>query len=102
MADQDNDGYTIERFIHGWKDSYNDVQPWKYKDLPAAFGAPKDKVLTYRVESKMQVDHLFLDKEFSSGETDKLRFVELVMPWDDAPAALKSTAENAAKRNAEA
>ncbi|KAF1973433.1 pyruvate decarboxylase-like protein [Bimuria novae-zelandiae CBS 107.79] len=96
-----NNGYTIERFIHGWEDSYNDVQEWKYKDLPATFGASKDQYLTYRVETKKQVEELFLDKEFSSGDTQKLRFVELVMPWDDAPAALKSTAEAAAKRNAE-
>ncbi|KAJ4348470.1 uncharacterized protein N0V89_009845 [Didymosphaeria variabile] len=97
-----NNGYTIERFIHGMEDPYNDVQEWKYKDLPAAFGAPKEQYLTYRVETKKQVEELFMDKEFSSGDTQKLRFVELVMPWDDAPAALKSTAEAAAKRNAEA
>ena len=96
-----NNGYTIERFIHGWEDSYNDVQEWKYKDLPATFGAPKEQYLTYRVETKKDVEELFMDKEFSSGDTQKLRFVELVMPCDDAPAALKSTAEAAAKRNAE-
>ncbi|ORX97283.1 Thiamin diphosphate-binding protein [Clohesyomyces aquaticus] len=96
-----NDGYTIERFIHGWKDSYNDIQPWEYKALPAVFGAPKDKLLTYRVSSKKEVEELFMDREFSSGDTDKLRFVELVIPWDDAPSALKYTAEAAAKRNAE-
>lgn len=83
------------------EDSYNDVQEWKYKDLPAAFGASKDQYLTYRVETKKQVEELFMDKEFSSGDTQKLRFVELVMPWDDAPAALKFTADAAAKRNAE-
>ncbi|KAF2177844.1 DHS-like NAD/FAD-binding domain-containing protein [Zopfia rhizophila CBS 207.26] len=95
-----NDGYTIERYIHGWQDSYNDVQQWDYKALPFAFGAKKGEVLTYRVSTKKEVEELFLDKEFSSGETQKLRFVELVIPWDDAPKALKSTAESAAKRNA--
>lgn len=97
-----NNGYTIERFIHGWEDSYNDIQEWRYKDLPAAFGAKPGEVLTYRVETKQQVEQLFVDKEFVSGETTKMRFVELVMPWDDAPKALKSTAAAAAKRNAEA
>ncbi|KAF2106377.1 thiamine diphosphate-binding protein [Lophiotrema nucula] len=95
-----NNGYTIERYIHGWQDSYNDVQEWKYKDLPAAFGAEKGSVLTYRVESKKDVDELFHNEEFASGDTQKMRFVELVMPWDDAPEALKATAEAAAKRNA--
>jgi pyruvate decarboxylase len=96
-----NNGYTIERYIHGWEESYNDVQEWKYKDLPAAFGAKEDSVLTYRVETKEELEALFSNEEFASGETTKLRFVELVMKWDDAPKALKSTAEVTAKRNAE-
>ncbi|KAH7085660.1 thiamine diphosphate-binding protein [Paraphoma chrysanthemicola] len=94
-----NKGYTIERLIHGMKDSYNDVQEWKYKDLPAVFGARKGQVLTYRVETKEALEKLFSDKEFSGPETDKMRFVELVMPWDDAPAALKGVAEAAARTN---
>ena len=31
-----NDGYTIERAIH--EGSYNDIQPWKYQQLPHVFG----------------------------------------------------------------
>jgi indolepyruvate decarboxylase len=31
-----NDGYTIERVIHDG--SYNDIQPWKYHQLPQIFG----------------------------------------------------------------
>ena len=31
-----NDGYTIERVIHD--NSYNDLQPWKYHQLPQVFG----------------------------------------------------------------
>lgn len=97
-----NNGYTIERFIHGWEDEYNDVQEWKYKELPAAFGATKDQVLTYRVETKQQVEELFKNEEFASPDSQKLRFVELVMRWDDAPAALVDTASVTAKRNAQA
>jgi pyruvate decarboxylase len=97
-----NKGYTIERYIHGWQDSYNDVQEWDYKALPAAFGGAKDSYKTYRVESKKEVEELFADEEFVSAETQKLRFVEIVMRWDDAPAALKSTAAAAAKTNADA
>ncbi|OAL46237.1 pyruvate decarboxylase-like protein [Pyrenochaeta sp. DS3sAY3a] len=95
-----NNGYTIERLIHGWDDAYNDVQEWKYKELPGVFGAKDGQVLTYRVETKEELETLFKDEEFSSGETKKLRFVELVMPWDDAPATLKKVAESAAKTNA--
>ncbi|KAF2129817.1 pyruvate decarboxylase [Dothidotthia symphoricarpi CBS 119687] len=94
-----NNGYTIERLIHGMEDPYNDVQEWKYKDLPATFGAKEGSVLTYRVETKEQLEDLFRDEEFSSGDTQKMRFVELVMPWDDAPAALKDVAASAARTN---
>ncbi|CAI6338428.1 unnamed protein product [Periconia digitata] len=95
-----NSGYTIERLIHGMQDPYNDVQEWKYKELPAAFGGKEgDDVLTYRVETKEEVEKLFADEVFVSEETKQLRFVELVMPWDDAPEALKQVAASAAKRN---
>jgi pyruvate decarboxylase len=97
-----NKGYTIERLIHGMEDAYNDVQEWKYKELPTVFGAEPGSVLTYRVETKEALEKLFNDDEFSSGETKKMRFVELVMPWDDAPASLKQIAESAAKTNAKA
>jgi pyruvate decarboxylase len=95
-----NNGYTIERLIHGWEDAYNDVPEWKYKELPAVFGAEPGSVLTYRVETKKEIEDLFKNEEFSSGETQKMRFVELVMPWDDAPAALKDVAAAAAAKNA--
>jgi pyruvate decarboxylase len=94
-----NQGYTIERLIHGMKDTYNDVQEWKYKDLPSVFGAKEGSVETYRVETKEELEGLFGDEEFSSGETKKMRFVELVMPWDDAPEALKGVARGAEERN---
>ncbi|KAF1844061.1 pyruvate decarboxylase [Cucurbitaria berberidis CBS 394.84] len=95
-----NNGYTIERLIHGMEDPYNDVPEWKYKELPRVFGAEEGSVLTYRVSTKEEVENLFKDEEFSSGETKKMRFVELVMPWDDAPAALKAVCESAARTNA--
>ena len=28
-----NDGYTIERLIHGEKAGYNDIQPWKHSNI---------------------------------------------------------------------
>ncbi|OJJ43598.1 hypothetical protein ASPZODRAFT_19320 [Penicilliopsis zonata CBS 506.65] len=34
-----NDGYTIERCIHGKNQAYNDVAPWRYLLAPAFFSA---------------------------------------------------------------
>ena len=35
-----NDGYTVERAIHGPDEPYNDIAQWDWTALPAAFGAP--------------------------------------------------------------
>lgn len=96
-----NDGYTIERYIHGWDADYNDIQPWRYMALPHAFGAKDGQMQTYFVKTKSDVQKLFEDKEFSSGDNKKLRFVELYMKKEDAPRVLKMTAEAAERRNKE-
>ncbi|UFS96555.1 alpha-keto acid decarboxylase family protein [Nocardia huaxiensis] len=42
----DNNGYAIERAIHGPGAAYNDIAPWRWDDLPRAFGGDEDSVLT--------------------------------------------------------
>ncbi|KAI9797943.1 MAG: hypothetical protein M1825_005666 [Sarcosagium campestre] len=112
----DNDGYTIERFIHGMDAVYNDIQRWKNKDLLAVFGADPAKSRTYQVRTKKELHALFEDKEFSdanyiqvaepnvldvaSAANFAVQFVELYVPKEDAPRALKLTAESSAKTNA--
>ncbi|KAK4909909.1 hypothetical protein LTR28_000112 [Elasticomyces elasticus] len=96
-----NDGYTIERYIHGMDAAYNDIQIWKYKDLVAVFGGVEDKTArTFQVRSKTEVEALFSDKEFSAAPF--LQLVELYMPKEDAPLALKLTAEANTRNNAKA
>ncbi|KAL5121107.1 hypothetical protein ACEQ8H_000958 [Pleosporales sp. CAS-2024a] len=95
-----NKGYTIERLIHGMHDSYNDIQDWNYAALPAVFGARDAQCKTYCVRTRAALDDLLRDDAFASRHEKALRFVELHMPWDDAPAALKDIAENAARTNA--
>lgn len=60
-----NEGYTIERFIHGWDASYNDIQTWDIKGLPVAFGA-KDKYKGYKVTTRDELKKLFADQQFNS------------------------------------
>lgn len=92
-----NDGYTIERAIHGWDAEYNDIQNWNYKDLPATFGARPEQYQTYQIKTREELNQLFADEDFNVSK--KLRFVELYMPRDDVPVALTLTADAAAKRN---
>lgn len=65
-----NDGYTIERYIHGWDAGYNDIQPWEFANIPTVFGA-KDNYQGYRIKTRDELNQLFADEEFNV--SDKLR-----------------------------
>jgi pyruvate decarboxylase len=50
-----NDGYTIERWVHGMEAGYNDIHSWKYTEIPYAMGASKDSVQTFKVSDQRAV-----------------------------------------------
>lgn len=93
-----NEGYTIERYIHGFESAYNDIGSWKHTELLSTFGADPKKSKSWQVKTKQEVNDLFNDKEFSSAPY--IQVVEIFMPKDDAPKALLLTAEASAKNNA--
>lgn len=93
-----NNGYTIERFIHGFEDEYNDVNNWKYNGLIDVFNGSEKGARTFTVKTKGEAEKLLTDAEFNAAKV--LQFVELHMPWDDAPPALVMTADASAKVNA--
>jgi pyruvate decarboxylase len=96
-----NDGYTIERWIHGMKAGYNDVQPWRYLEAPNYFGAPKDDpaypVLTKRAENWGQLFEILADKQLQEGKG--LNIVEVMMTREDAPDVLKKLVQAVTRRN---
>ncbi|KAL1867838.1 hypothetical protein VTK73DRAFT_3919 [Phialemonium thermophilum] len=93
-----NEGFTIERCIHGKEAVYNDISEWRWTDIPKVFGGTDNKVATHQVKTKEQLESLLSDKEFNAA--DKIHFVEVHMPKHDAPRALILTAEASAKVNA--
>jgi len=93
-----NDGFTIERFIHGVDAEYNDIAAWNFKDIIKVFGAKDGSYKTFQIKTKAAVNQLFADEAFNAAEV--LQFVELYIPRDDAPRALKLTAEASAANNA--
>ncbi|KAL2127889.1 hypothetical protein VTI74DRAFT_10018 [Chaetomium olivicolor] len=95
-----NEGFTIERFIHGMDAEYNNVARWQYTEVPFVFGATDKQARKFVVKTKDQLERLLADTDFN--EAPGLQFVELWMPKEDAPRALKVTAEIAAKTNAKA
>lgn len=72
-----NDGYTIERYIHDG--SYNDIQPWKYHLLPEVFG--DSNTCEVRTECDLE-DALKKAKDYEG-----VSFIEVHLgKWDSAGA----------------
>ncbi|KAJ5032764.1 uncharacterized protein L3040_009356 [Drepanopeziza brunnea f. sp. 'multigermtubi'] len=93
----ENEGYTIERFIHGMDAEYNDISGWKYKEIPRVLGAREGDVTVHDVKTKQELEVLLLNEEFAHAKN--VQFVELHMPKEDAPYNLKLVGTGAAKNN---
>ncbi|KAH6682146.1 thiamine diphosphate-binding protein [Plectosphaerella plurivora] len=78
-----NDGYTIERCIHGLGQKYNDVARWRYLHAPKLFGAAEDS-FTARAETNGELEKVLSDPKLVEGTG--LRMVEVIMDREDAPA----------------
>jgi pyruvate decarboxylase len=77
-----NDGYTIERCIHGADEKYNDVARWRYLEAPSFFGAEKG---TYTASARTfgELGNVLADERLRDGEG--VRMVEVFMGKEDAP-----------------
>lgn len=80
-----NDGYTIERHIHGEFESYNDIQQWKYASLLETFAAEKHE--SRRVDSSKELDRMFDDTSFAKPSITRL--IEVMVPKMDAPQGMR-------------
>ena len=95
-----NDGYTIERWVHGMKAEYNDIPRWRYTDLPITMGGTEENCTSYRVTTRAELEALWASGEWQSGRLKGMHFVEMSMPKEDAPVTLKMVCMAAAKTNA--
>lgn len=92
-----NDGYTIERLIHGETASYNDIQPWKNLKLLDLFNAKDSE--SVQVSTEGDIEQLFDDPAFN--DNSKIRLIEVMLPKMDAPLNLVKQAEFSSKTNSE-
>ena len=90
-----NDGYTVERKIHGENQPYNDIQMWDYKLLPAVFGG-KDKVAIHDVETSEDLEKTLLN---INSKPNQMHFVEVKMAASDAPVKLDAIGKAFSKQN---
>jgi TPP-dependent 2-oxoacid decarboxylase len=76
-----NDGYVIERLIHDGP--YNDIQPWRYHELPAALGGD---ALSLEVKTEGELEAALKTAEENP---DRLVFINLHLPANEGSAALE-------------
>lgn len=79
-----NDGYTVERSIHGPNQPYNDIKMWNYEDIPAVLGGNKN-FKSYKTTTEGALADALKDM---IAHPDALRFVEVVMEKMDMPELL--------------
>ncbi|WP_161580496.1 alpha-keto acid decarboxylase family protein [Subtercola vilae] len=91
-----NGGYTIERAIQSPSAVYQDVTPWNYTALPAAFGAA-DRAVTLTVRTR---DELAEALAMASSTTDKAVLIEVMLPALDSPRLLTALGEGLSSANA--
>lgn len=91
-----NQGYTVERAIHGPRQRYNDIAQWHWTQLPQALGCGDDQVLALRAADPVQL-HAALDQVADAG---KLALVEVMLPKMDLPDLLQAVTQAIEQRNA--
>lgn len=79
-----NHGYTIERYILGMHESYNDIADWQYSALPGVF-APDVETFTAIVRTEDDLEEA-LEK---ADDRNCSCFIEIILDPEDAPDALK-------------
>lgn len=92
-----NEGYTVERAIHGPEQRYNDIAQWNWTQLPQAL-AGEHQVKTLRVTEPEQLRQALREV----GDSPQLAFVEVVLPKMDIPELLDTVSRAIQSRNAAA
>lgn len=90
-----NNGYTVERAIHGQNEPYNDIQMWDYTKLANVFGT-EEKSLTCKVENEIELQEVLTK---ISNDKDQLTFVEVVMSQGDQPELLAKLGKRFGQQN---
>ncbi|MED1408459.1 MULTISPECIES: alpha-keto acid decarboxylase family protein [Bacillus] len=90
-----NNGYTVERAIHGPNQPYNDIQMWDYDKFPNVFGS-EEKSLTFKVKNETELVEVLSKITFNM---DRLIFIEVVMSQGDQPELLAKLGKRFGKQN---
>lgn len=89
-----NDGYTVERAIHGPTAPYNDIVEWQWGQIPAALGVRNP--LSYRAATSGELDSALTA---AAAHPHDMVFIEAVLTAMDVPPLLEELADAIAKAN---
>lgn len=84
-----NDGYTVERAIHGENQSYNDIPRVDWQIMPQAFGATTDSCLQLRADTPASLRTALAT---ANANKDKMVFLEIMTDKYDVPPLLAEIA----------
>ncbi|EAW1833200.1 alpha-keto acid decarboxylase family protein, partial [Salmonella enterica subsp. enterica] len=80
-----NDGYTVERAIHGAAQRYNDIASWNWTQIPPALNAAQ-QAECWRVTQAIQLAEV-LER---LARPQRLSFIEVMLPKADLPELLRT------------
>ncbi|EDV4405768.1 alpha-keto acid decarboxylase family protein [Salmonella enterica subsp. enterica] len=89
-----NDGYTVERAIHGAAQRYNDIASWNWTQIPPALNAAQ-QAECWRVTQAIQLAEV-LER---LARPQRLSFIEVMLPKADLPELLRTVTRVLETRN---
>ncbi|EDW0767522.1 alpha-keto acid decarboxylase family protein [Salmonella enterica subsp. enterica serovar Luke] len=89
-----NDGYTVERAIHGAAQRYNDIASWNWTQIPSALNAAQ-QAECWRVTQAIQLAEV-LERLV---RPQRLSFIEVMLPKADLPELLRTVTRALEARN---
>ncbi|EGH5314187.1 alpha-keto acid decarboxylase family protein [Salmonella enterica] len=89
-----NDGYTVERAIHGAAQRYNDIASWNWTQIPPALNAAQ-QAECWRVTQAIQLAEV-LER---LARLQRLSFIEVMLPKADLPELLRTVTRALEARN---
>ena len=89
-----NDGYTVERAIHGANQRYNDIAAWSWTSVPQAFSR-ECQAECWRVKQAVQLEEVLA----RLSHPQRLSLIEVVLPKADLPELLRTVTRALESRN---
>ena len=89
-----NDGYTVERAIHGANQRYNDIAGWNWTLVPQAL-SHECQAECWRVKQAVQLEEVLA----RLSRPQRLSLIEVVLPKADLPELLRTVTRALESRN---